>query len=123
MDSKPPPLLSKPVIDPLNTIAWFLMDALWLGHAEGPAYVAMALALATGALLLVLGLRMGRGELLADLGLNCWIVMNAVWMVHDLNELETPRAFALVMGVLGAGFIAAAAWHSQDIRRLRIVRR
>jgi hypothetical protein len=74
-------------------------------------------------LLLILGRREGRGAVFADLGLNCWIVMNTVWLVHDLNGRETPRAFAAVVGLLGAVLIIAAARHSQDLRRLRIFRR
>ena len=123
MEPEPTPVLSKPVIDPLNTAAWFVMDAFWLARLEWPAYVAAGLTVATGVLLLVLGRREGRGALYADLGLNCWIVMNTVWLVHDLNGLETPRAFAAVVGTLGAGLIVAAARHSRDLRRVRIFRR
>ncbi len=116
-------LFSKAIIDPVNTIAWFAMDALWLGRVEWPAYAAAAAALATGLLLLVLSRRDGRGGVFEALGLNCWIVMNAVWLVHDLNGRETPRAFAAVVGVLGGVFLLAAARHSRDIRRLRILSR
>ena len=123
MEPEPTPVFSKPVFDPLNTAAWFTMDALWLARLEWPAYVAAGLTVVTGLLLLVLGRREGRGALFADLGLNCWIVMNTVWLVHDLNGRETPRAFAAVMAALGAALIIAAAWHSQDLRRLRIFRR
>lgn len=117
------PLFSKPVIDPINTAAWFTMDALWLAKLEYPAYAASALTVLTGVMLLILGRREGRGALYADLGLNCWIVMNTVWLIHDLNDRDTPRAFAAVMGALGAFFILAAARHSQDLRRVRIFKR
>lgn len=113
MESEPTPLFSKPVIDPLNTAAWFTMDALWLARLEWPAYVAAVLTVVTGAALLVLGWREGRGALFADLGLNCWIVMNAVWLAHDLNGYETPRAFAVVVGILGFAVVVAAR-HSES---------
>lgn len=119
----PTPAFSKPVIDPLNTVAWFAMDALWLARLEWPAYAAAVVTVVTGVMLLALGRREGRGELYADLGLNCWIVMNTVWLVHDLNGHETPRAFAAVTGILGVVLIIAAARHSRDIRRLRIFKR
>ena len=117
------PLFSKPVVDPVNTVAWFAMDALWLSRLEWPAYAAAGLTVVTGALLLVLSRREGRGAVYADLGLNCWIVMNAVWLVHDLNGRETPRAVAAVAATLGAVFIVAAARHSQDVRRFRVLKR
>jgi len=122
MEPEPTPVFSKAVIDPLNTALWFIMDALWLGRLEWLTYIATGLTVVTGVLLVILGRREGRGTLYADLGVNCWIVMNAVWLVHDLNWYDTPRAFAAIMGGLGVVFILAAARHSQDLRRLRILK-
>lgn len=122
-EPEPTRLFSKPVIDPVNTAVWFLMDALWLAKLPWPAYVAGGLTVVTGVLLLWLGRREGRGEVFADLGMNCWIVMNTVWMAHDLNGRETPRAFAAVMAALGVLFIAAAARHSRPLRRVRVFTR
>jgi hypothetical protein len=118
--AKPIPSFSKRVVDPLNSVAWFTMDALWMCRLEWPAYAFAGLTVVTGVWLLVLGWREGRGVLLADLGLNCWIAMNAVWLVADLNSRPTPLALAGPLAVVGAGFLAAAFWHSQDFRRLRI---
>jgi hypothetical protein len=123
MEPEPTRVLSKPVIDPLNTAAWFTMDALWLTRLAWPAYAAAALTVVTGVLLLILAWREGRGAVFADLALNCWIVLNTVWLVHDLNGQETPRAFVAVVALLGAVLIIAAARHSEDLRRLRIFRR
>lgn len=113
---------SKPVIDPLNTVAWFAMDACWLCRLTWPAYLAAGLTVATGLLLSALGRREGRGAVYADLGLNCWIGMNTIWLLHDLNGRETPRAVAAVLGGLGAVFVVAAARHSQEVRRVRVSR-
>lgn len=117
---EPTPSFAKRVVDPLNSIAWFSMDALWMARLEWPAYVTAGLTVVTGVWLLVLGWRQGRGVLFADLGLNCWIAMNTVWLVSDLNGYSTPLALAGPVAVLGAVFLALAAWHSQDVRRLRI---
>ena len=108
------------VVDPVNSITWFLMDALWMCKLEWPAYAFAALTVATGVWLLALGRRQRRGQLLADLGLNCWIAMNTVWLVSDLNGHPTPLAIAVPLAVAGALLLAVAAWHSQDVRRLRI---
>ncbi len=120
---EPTPLFSKRVIDPLNSAAWFTMDALWIARLEWPAYGAAGLTVVTGVLLLILGWREGRSELFADLGLNCWIAMNTIWLVSDLTGHETPLALVGAVAFFGAAFIIAAAWHSQDLRRLRILRR
>ena len=39
--------------------------------------------------------RQKRGLLFADLGLNCWIAMNTVWLVADLNGYPTPLGVAV----------------------------
>ena len=111
------------VVDPANTLVWFTMDALWLAKLTWPAYVFAGLTVATGVWLLGLSRRAGRAAVYADLGMNCWIAMNVVWLAHDLNGLETPRAVAAVLGVLGIGFFWAAARQAQDVRRVRILRR
>ena len=119
-ESDEPRSFAKRVVDPLNSVAWFTMDALWMCKLAWPAYAFAALTVVTGVWMLALGWREGRGVLLADLGLNCWIAMNAVWLVSDLNGRPTPLAFAAPLALLGAAFLAAAFWHSQDFRRLRI---
>ncbi|AWM37075.1 hypothetical protein GobsT_50130 [Gemmata obscuriglobus] len=108
------------VADPLNSVTWFTMDALWMGKLAWPAYTFAALTVATGLWLLVLGWRKKRGVLLADLGLNCWIAMNTIWLVADLSGRATPFGVTVPLAVIGAGFIALATWRSQDVRRLRL---
>ena len=114
------PSFLKRVVDPVNTVTWFAMDALWMCKVVWPAYIFAGLTVITGVWLLVLGWRQGRGTVLADLGLNCWIAMNTIWLVSDLNEQPTPLAFAVPIAVLGALFLAVAAWRDQDARRVRI---
>lgn len=119
-ESDEPRSFAKRVVDPLNSIAWFTMDALWMCKLEWPAYAFAALTVITGAWLLVLGWRRKSGLLFADLGLNCWIAMNTVWLVADLNGHPTPLGVAVPLAVVGAAFLAVAAWYAQDFRRLRI---
>lgn len=121
MEPAPPPS-NRATVDAVNSLAWFSMDALWMFRLEWPAYAAAVLTVATGGLLLAMGRGRDRGGLYADLGLGCWIGMNTVWMVADLTGRETPLGLAGAMAGLGAAFIAAA-WHSKDVRRLRVVPR
>lgn len=122
MESPPPhvPLFSRAVFDPVNTLVWFTMDACWLAKLEWAAYTSGALTALTGLVLLVFAAREDRGAVYADLGMNCWIVMNAVWMVNDLNGWETSKVFVAVVAVLGATFMLLAARHSKDLRRVRM---
>ena len=110
----------KRVVDPLNSFVWFTMDTLWMCKLTWPAYIFAGLTVLTGICLLVLGWRQKRGVLFADLGLNCWIAMNTVWLVTDLSGHPTPLELTVPLAVVGAAFITAAAWHAQDVRRLRI---
>lgn len=119
-EEEPAPSFAKRVVDPVNSITWFTMDALWMCKLAWPAYVFAGFTVATGTWLLVLGWRQKRGLLLADFGLNCWIAMNTVWMVTDLNGQPTPFGLTVPLAIVGALFLAIAAWYSQDIRRLRI---
>jgi hypothetical protein len=114
------PSFTKRLLDPLNSLAWFTMDAFWMLRLAWPAYALTALTVVTGVWMLALSWRQRSGVLLADLGLNCWIAMNAVWLVSDLNGSPTPLAFAVPLALLGAASLTAAAWYSQDFRRLRI---
>lgn len=111
---------AKRVVDPLNSLAWFAMDALWMCHLAWPAYALAALTVVTGIWLLVLGWREGGDVLFANLGLNCWLVMNTVWLVADLNGYPTPLEVGVPLALLGAIFLGLAAWYAQDFRRLRI---
>jgi hypothetical protein len=108
------------VVDPLNSVTWFTMDLFWMCKLAWPAYVFAALTVATGMWLLILGWRQKRGVLFADLGLNCWIAMNTIWLVSDLNSRRTPLEVTVPLAVVGAVFIAVAARRAQDFRRLRI---
>lgn len=121
METEPQPAPpARAVIDPVNTVAWFAMDALWLCKLSWPAYIAAGMTVLTGVLLLVAGRKEGRGLVYENLGLNCWIVMNTVWLAHDLNGLDTPWWVAAVFGGLGGVFVLLALRHSKHLRRLRI---
>jgi hypothetical protein len=124
-DAHPPSagLFSRAVFDPANTLVWFAMDACWLAKMPAGAYVSAVLTVISGLVLLVFAVREDRGAVYADLGMNCWIVMNAVWMVYDLNGWETPLPFVAVVAVLGAAFMLLAARHSKDLRRVRVFTR
>lgn len=92
---------SRRVVDPANSVAWFAMDGFWLAQLAGPAYVASAATLSTGATLLFLNRRRW-SRLRDDLTLNAWMWMNALWMIADLGDRPTFRKAALAFAILGA---------------------
>lgn len=114
---------SRRVVDPVNSVAWYAMDGLWLAHLAWPAYLATGLTLATGGTLLLLDRRPGR-RLNDDLALNAWMWMNALWVISDLGRLPPLRYAALAIGGVGAILLANAVRPSKTSReRLRRFRK
>lgn len=111
------PWWSRTVVDPINSVAWFAMDGLWLAQLTWAAYAATALTLATGAVLLIEGRLRGRRPD-DDLALNAWMWMNALWVVSDLGGLPSLRLAALVVCVLGALLLANGFRPSKRHRRM-----
>jgi hypothetical protein len=116
---------SRRVVDPVNSVAWYAMDGLWLAQLAWPAYAATASTLATGGMLLLLDRRRGR-RLNDDLALNAWMWMNALWLISDLGERPVLRYVALAIGGLGAVLLANAVrpstGHRGALRRFRKMR-
>lgn len=116
---------SRRVVDPVNSVAWYAMDGLWLAQLAWPAYVATGLTLATGGMLLLLDRRRGQ-RLNDDLALNAWMWMNALWVISDLGGLPRLRYVAMAVGALGAVLLANAVRPSKRRRgailRLRKMR-
>ena len=107
---------SRRVVDPVNSVAWFAMDGLWLAQLAWPAYVATGLTLATGGMLLILDRKRGQ-RLNDDLALNAWMWMNACWAISDLGGLPVLRHVAMAIGGLGAILLANAVRPSKTRRR------
>jgi hypothetical protein len=108
-------VFSRRVVDPVNSVAWYAMDGLRLTQWAWPAYLATALTLTTGGLLLFLSWRRGR-RLAGELTLNAWMWMNALWVISDLGDLPWLWYLALAVGGLGALLLA------QSIRPSRVRR-
>jgi hypothetical protein len=98
---------SRRVVDPVNSVAWYAMDGLWLAQLAWPAYAATALTLAAGGMLLLLSRRRGR-RLDDDPALYTRMRMNAHWLISDLGGRPVLRHVALAIGGLGAVFLANA---------------
>lgn len=94
-------MISRKVVDPVNSVAWFGMDGLWLAELSWPAYAATALTLLTGGTLLATNRRFGR-RLFDDLALNAWMWTNALWLMSDLGQRPVLRSAAMVVGCVGA---------------------
>ena len=117
--------LSRRVVDPINSIAWFAMDGLWLLQLAWPAYIAAGLTLITGGMLLWLNQRRGQ-RLDEDLALNAWMWMNSCWAISDLSGINAMKYIAMGFGGVGALLIANAFRPSRRqrdmLRRFRKMR-
>lgn len=113
---KPTAVISRRVVDPVNSVAWFAMDGLWLAQWSGPAHFAAGATLVTGAMLVALDRRSGQ-RLNDDLALNGWMWMNACWLVSDLGDEPRLRYVALAIGGVAALLLGNALRPSRRHRK------
>jgi hypothetical protein len=101
------------VLDTLNSVSWFFMDAFWmLGFAAG-AYTLILPTVLSGLLLLYVEKR--RSVTFINLAINCWIWMNVFWMIGDLAGARTALLASRVLFALGLVSIGLALATSRSL--------
>lgn len=105
--------IRKEVLDTVNSISWFLLDAFWMLDMRSAAYVFLPPTILTGLFLLYTDKR--RPILFINLAINCWIWMNTLWMLSDMEANSTYLAYARSLFVLGVFFILIAAFTSKSL--------
>ena len=104
----------KDVLDTVNSLSWFLMDACWMMGFFPAAFLASPVVVLSGFLLCLIDRR--PAFVAINIGIICWIFMNLSWMISDVHNKEAwllaSRCF-FVLGVLGIG---AAIYLSKNLR-------
>ncbi len=81
--------IPKDVLDTLNSITWFIVDGLWMMGLHRFALVFAVPTIITGLLLLYIEKR--PSITCINLAINCWIWMNAFWILFDLTCKQNNR--------------------------------
>lgn len=106
--------LCKDSLDTINSVAWFMMDALWmLGLTVAGLFFIFPTVL-SGLFLLYVEKR--PAVLKINAAINCWIWMNSMWMISESFGVTELMPYARAMFAAGAAFIIAAAMQSGSVR-------
>ncbi len=106
--------IRKEVLDTVNSVSWFLLDACWMLGAPTLGYFFAAPTVATGLLLLYVERR--PAVTCINLAINSWILMNLFWMMSEATSTPALLLAARVCFGLGVGFILAAVAKSENLK-------
>jgi hypothetical protein len=113
-ETERPFFVCKDVLDTVNSISWFFADAMWMLGSIETGLLLMIPTILTGLCLLYVEKR--KPVILINVSINCWIWMNALWMLSDKSFPEYYLMLSKTFFILGIIFILLAAYFSQSIR-------
>jgi hypothetical protein len=113
-DAFRPFFLSKDALDTTNSVAWFFMDALWMLGLNGAGMFFIVPTVLTGLGLLYIEKR--PAVFMINMGINCWIWMNSLWMLSDVFDSQTYLFWAKAIFAAGVFFIITALVLSGNIK-------
>ena len=108
-----PSFVPKDVLDTLNSVSWFLMDASWMLENEAVSLTMIIPTILTGACLCYIEKR--RTVVFINCAILSWICMNVCWMLSETWEEGAYLTAAKTLFVLGVGFVAAAIASSDSV--------
>ena len=115
-----------------GSILWFLMDAFWMLEWELGA-ILLVLPTAITNLWIFRHTEKSVPQMSITAAMNCWVLMNSLWMVDDFKKIPALLITAKIFFVLGLFLLLLAflksdwrkeAWQTvmSRFRRLRIAR-
>lgn len=120
--------VSKDVLDTVNSVSWFLMDAFWMLQVKEISIAMIFPTMITGLCLVYIEKRIAITFI--NLAIMSWICMNVSWMFSE--SLQMPHLLTLAKAFLALGlcFIGVSIFLSKNIsdtfshfRRFRILKR
>lgn len=106
--------IPREILDTINSIFWFLMDAAWMLEVFGMAYLCILPTVLTGLALLYVERR--RAVFYINLAINCWIWMNTLWMLSETLETDALLNVSRALFSAGVIFIIMAAKNSESLQ-------
>lgn len=120
--------VSKDVLDTVNSVSWFLMDAFWMLQVKEASIALIFPTLLTGIFLVYIEKR--TSVTFINLAIMSWICMNVSWMFSESLQMPNLILLAKAFLALGLCFIGISVLVSKNIsdtfshfRRFRILKR
>lgn len=108
-----PFFISKDLLDSLNSVSWFLMDASWMLQAEEISIFMILPTVLSGIILCYIEKR--RTHTLINIAILSWICMNISWMFSEVLALSSYLTIAKVFFVTGCLFVILALITSENV--------
>lgn len=106
-------LISKDILDTVNSFSWFLMDASWMLQ-EKEISIAMIFPTIISALLLCF-VEKRKALTCINIAILSWICMNISWMFSDILALPVFFTLAKCFFGLGVSFIILSIITSENV--------
>ena len=107
--------VTKDMLEILNSLSWFLMDAMWMLSTFKFAYMLIIPTLVSG-ILLVFKEKQYVGILIA-LAAFFWSVMNSIWLVGESMKLNWYLPVCKTFFALGIGTLITGIIISNDVTK------
>lgn len=108
-----PFLISKDLLDSMNSVSWFLMDASWMLQVEELSLFMILPTVLSGLFLCYIERR--KTHTLINIAILSWICMNISWMFSEVREIPEFLLAAKVLFVTGCFFVILALFNSENI--------
>jgi hypothetical protein len=99
---------------------WFLLDGFWLLEWKFLTYFFSVIALAVAASMFCF-IKRERVIILVACADTSWLLLNVLWAVGDLSEIQQTLAAAKVLFLVGGLLCFAAFWVSEAHKRLGVL--
>ena len=108
------------VLEIVCVFFWFLLDGFWLLEWKALTYGFSALALATAAAMFVF-IKRERVVVLIACADTCWLLLNVLWAVGDLSQIQQAIVAAKILFVVGGLLCFCAFWSADAHKRLHVL--
>jgi uncharacterized membrane protein YczE len=105
--------ISKDILDTINSVSWFLMDASWMLQVEQISMFMIIPTILSGIFLCYIEKR--KTHTLINIAILNWICMNISWMFSEVLDKPEFLLMAKSFFIVGVIFIGLAIYFTENI--------
>jgi hypothetical protein len=105
--------LTKDLLDTINSVSWFLMDASWMLQIREMSLVMIFPTVLSGVVLCYIEKR--KNVSFINFAIMNWICMNITWMFSEIYANHTLLLISKTFLAIGIAFIALAIYSSENL--------